>query len=88
MCTESPNSYPASHVSNLDMICISFNKNILHCKKNEVFHEGFLELMWPCGFGYIKDSATDIWFFGIWCKSLVKVAMQNFRLLFLIETDL
>ena len=45
MCTESPNSYPASHVSNLDMICISFNKNILHCKKNEVFHEGFLELM-------------------------------------------
>ena len=34
----------------------------------------------------IKDSATDIWFFGIWCESLVEVIMQNFRLLILIET--
>ena len=35
-----------------------------------------------------KVSATDIWFFVIWCESLVKVTVQNFRLLFLTETDL
>ena len=35
-----------------------------------------------------KVSATDIWFFGIWCETLVEVTVQNFRLLFLTETDL
>ena len=32
-------------------------------------------------------SATDIWLFGIWCVSLIEVTMQNFRFLFLTETD-
>ena len=27
-------------------------------------------------------------FFGIWCVSLVEVTINNFRLFFLIETDL
>ena len=35
-----------------------------------------------------RDSATDIWFFDVWCESLLKVTVQNFRLLFLTETDL
>ena len=35
-----------------------------------------------------KSSATDIFFYGIWCESLVEVTVQNFRLLFLTETDL
>ena len=36
----------------------------------------------------LKDSATDIRFFGIWCVSLAEVTVKKFRLLFLIETDL
>ena len=35
-----------------------------------------------------KDSATDMIFFCIWCVSLIEVTVQNFRLFFLIETDL
>ena len=35
----------------------------------------------------LLDSATDIRFFGIWCVSLVEITTQNFRLLFLRETD-
>ena len=36
----------------------------------------------------ITVSATDIWLFGIWGVSLVEVTLQNFRFLFLTETDL
>ena len=36
----------------------------------------------------LKVAVADIWFFGIWCEYLVEVAVQNFRSLFLTETDL
>ena len=31
---------------------------------------------------------TDMWFFGIYCESLVEATVQNFRLLFLTGIDL
>ena len=31
----------------------------------------------------VKDSGPDIWYFGIWCESLVEVTVQNSRLFFL-----
>ena len=36
----------------------------------------------------LKNSATDIWFFGIWFKSSLEVTVQSFRLVFRIENDL
>ena len=36
----------------------------------------------------VKDSATDIWFFGIWSVPSVEITVPNFRLFLFIETDL
>ena len=57
---------------------------------------GLIALLYPLfslmilvqNFMLIKVAATDIWYFGIWCESLVEATVQSFRLLFLTETDL